>query len=125
MALIPKKLTLIALFTSDIPRWYCLRYLNVHDGKMHRLAPAHRVANVILFGHALLRPVDRDPLLAGESIHPTVVVAGALSQNILGGHTGLMDIAKEMYGVLRSTQQRQVHQNDDVNPDLPLTLPAA
>jgi hypothetical protein len=38
----PNKLTLIAPFTSDIPRWYRLRYLNIHDGKMHKLAPADR-----------------------------------------------------------------------------------
>src|SRR6516165_9307621 len=77
---------------------------------LHRLEVA---ANVILFAHALLRPLDWDPLLAGESIHPTVVVAGALPQNILGDHAGLMDIAKEMNDVLRARQKGQVPQNDD------------
>jgi hypothetical protein len=38
----PNKFTLIAPFTKDVGRWYRLWYLNIHDGKWYRLAPANR-----------------------------------------------------------------------------------
>jgi hypothetical protein len=36
------KFTLIAPFTSDVARWYRMRYLNIHDGNWYSLAPADR-----------------------------------------------------------------------------------
>src|SRR5690348_8065197 len=46
-------------------------------------------ADIILFAHALFRPLDWNSLLAGEGIHPTVVVASALAQNLLCDHAGV------------------------------------
>ncbi len=63
-------------------------------------APQMR-ADVILLPHALFCPLDRNPLVTGEGIHPTVVLAGALAQNVLGDHARVMEVAEEINDVLR------------------------
>src|SRR4029077_10947038 len=70
-------------------------------------------ANEIFFPNALFRPLDGDLMVAGEGIHPTVILAGPLAQDFLGDRARLMNVAEEMDDVLRPGQQRDVPQNDD------------
>src|SRR6202007_1740921 len=35
--------------------------------------------NVVLFAHALLGPADRDPMVASEGFHPSLVTVGPLT----------------------------------------------
>jgi hypothetical protein len=39
--------------------------------------------NVILLAHALLGPLDRQPMITGKGLHPGLVVGGALAEDLL------------------------------------------
>ena len=69
--------------------------------------------NVVLLAHALLRPFDRNPVIAGEGINPPDVVVGPLTQDLLGNRADLMNVAEEVDDVLRTREQRKVTKNDD------------
>ena len=81
-------------------------------------------ADIVLFPHALFRPLDGDLMVAGEGLHPTVILVGPLAQNVFGDGAGLVYVAKEMDDILRPGQQGNVAQNDDAVKNSGIQKPA-
>jgi len=69
--------------------------------------------DVVLLAHALLRPLDRNPVIAGEGSNPASVVVGPLPQHLFRDRADLVDITKEVDDVFGAGEQRQVSEDDD------------
>ena len=59
-------------------------YLHALEYKIHAvgilpLRPAAPASNIVLPAYALLRPLDRDSTIAGEGLHPALVVVRPLT----------------------------------------------
>ena len=52
-------------------------------------------------------------MVAGEGLHPTLILIGPFGQGLLGDGINPMHIAEEMDDVLGPRQQRQVALDDD------------
>src|SRR5215469_15937193 len=75
-------------------------------------------ANVVFLPEAFLLhvgvgPLQRDAMVASEGFHPMLVVAGSLSQRLLGNGVDAMHVAKEIDDVLRPSEQREIALDDD------------
>src|ERR1700741_1716104 len=66
---------------ADAEGWADLHALEneVHAVGVLAYHSAEPGENVVLFAHALLGPADRDPMVAGEGFHPSLVSVGPLT----------------------------------------------
>src|SRR5207249_4892137 len=65
---------------------------------LHRSQPA---PDVIFFAHALLGPFDGNGMVAGESLHPVLVMVGALAEHFLVDHWDSDHLAEKVDHLLR------------------------
>ena len=56
-------------------------------GALQRPQPRQQI---VFLAHILFGPLDRDAVIAGEGLHPVLVVGGPLPQDLFIGH-GLAD----------------------------------
>ena len=61
--------------------------------------------HVVFLADALLGPLDRNVVIAGEGLDPLVVFGGALAQDLLGDRADAMHVAEEVHDVLRAGEQ--------------------
>jgi len=61
----------------------------------------------------LLGPLNGNLAIAGEGIHPPVILGGPLAQDFLGDGSHAVHVTEKVHDVFRPRQQRQVAQDDD------------
>jgi hypothetical protein len=52
---------------------------------------------MVFLAHALLGPLDRDAMIACDSLPPLLVVGGALAQDLLAEHWNADDLTEEVH----------------------------
>jgi hypothetical protein len=84
------------------------------------LAPRHRRAvgpHVVFlfqaFQRLVVRPLDRNAMVARERLDPLLVLVRARAQGLFRNRVDAVDVPKEMDDVRLARQQRQVALNDD------------
>src|ERR1019366_4280991 len=77
------------------------------------LHAAQRRQDVILFTHALFRPLRRDPVIARKRCHPSFVFFRSLTENFLADNRNAQNLPEEVDHLLGSRQIAQVAVDDD------------
>src|SRR4030095_5444180 len=73
----------------------------------------YRLQAVMFFANAVLSPFDRDLVVAGVGLYPTLVIVGALAKNFLAHHRNAEDLANEMNHLLGPREPVQVAIDDN------------
>jgi hypothetical protein len=60
-----------------------------------------RRQDVLVFANIFLRPFNRDLVVAGVSLHPALVIFGALTEHLLAHHRNAQDFVDEVNHLLR------------------------
>ena len=68
---------------------------------------------MVFLAHALLGPLDRGMMIAGEGFHPVLVVGGALAQDFLAHHRNAEHLTEEVHHLLGPRQGAEVTVNDN------------
>src|SRR5580700_9543764 len=68
--------------------------------------------DVILFADSLFGPLDGDVVVAGVSLHPVLVVVGALAEHLLVHHRQAENVVEEIDDLFGPGQTTQVAMND-------------
>ena len=69
--------------------------------------------DMVLLAHALLGPLDRKPMIAGEGLDPVLVVGGAPAQDLLADHRDADHLAEEVHHLLGPRQAAEITVNDN------------
>ena len=75
--------------------------------------PALPGRDVLFLAHTLFGPLDRQPMIAGESFHPGLVVGGALAEDVFADRGNADDVAEEVHHLLGPRQGAEVTVNDN------------
>jgi hypothetical protein len=70
-------------------------------------------ANVIFFADTFFGPLHGDLVVAGERLHPTLILAGPLAQHRLVHHRNADHVAEEVDHLFRARQPAQISVDDD------------
>ena len=70
-------------------------------------------ADIVFLADAFLGPRQGNFTFAGKSLHPAVVVIGALTQDFFADGLDLMNVPEEVDDVLRPREQGQMAEDDD------------
>ena len=77
------------------------------------LHAAQRGQDVFFFANAFACPFDRDPVVAGEGLHPLPVIVGPAAEDFLAHHRNAEDFPNKVNHLLRSGKPVQVSVNDN------------
>ena len=55
---------------------------------------------MIFLTHPLLGPLERQPMVAGEDFHPSLVIGGALAEDFFVDRGDTNHVAEEVYHLL-------------------------
>jgi len=69
--------------------------------------------DMVFLAHSLLRPLNRQPMIAGEGFHPGLVVGSALAEDLLVDRGHADDVAEEVHHLLGPRQAAEITVNDD------------
>src|SRR4029077_3631801 len=75
--------------------------------------PSQRGQHVIFLTNTSSRPLNRDLMVAGESLHPVLVSVGSLAENFLAHHRNAEDLAHEMNHLFGPGQTAEVAVDDN------------
>jgi hypothetical protein len=70
-------------------------------------------ADIVFLADAFLGPLQGNFTFAGKSLHPAVVVIGALTQDFFADGLDLMNVTEEVDDVLWTSEQGQMAEDDD------------
>ena len=94
------------------PHFHALE--NEVDAELFTTLHAPQVgANVVFLAHPFLGPLQGKFAFLGKSLHPAVVIMGALTQDFFADGLDLVNVAEEVDEVLWAGEQRQMAENDD------------
>ena len=74
---------------------------------------SQRRQHVVFLANSFSRPLNRNPVIAGEGFHPVLVMVGALTENLFAHNRNAEDLANEMNHLLRSGKSVQIAVDDD------------
>jgi hypothetical protein len=80
------------------------------------VAPGHAAQpgqNMIFLAHALLGPLNRKAVIAGEGLDPVLVIGGAPAQHLLAHRRNADDLAEEVHHLLGPRQAAEITMNDN------------
>jgi hypothetical protein len=63
---------------------------------------------MVFLAHALLSPFNRQPMIAGESLYPGLVVGGALAQDLLADDRYADHVTEGVHHLLGPRQPAEV-----------------
>ena len=97
---------------EDGPHFHALE--NEVDAELFTTLHAPQVGvNVVFLAHPFLGPLQGKFAFLGKSLHPAVVIMGALTQDFFADGLDLVKVAEEVDEVLWAGEQRQMAENDD------------
>src|SRR6202022_776465 len=75
--------------------------------------PSQRGQHVIFLANTFSCPLNRDLMVAGESLHPVLVIVRALAESFLAHHQNAEDLAPEMHHLFGPGQPAEVTVDDN------------
>jgi hypothetical protein len=68
---------------------------------------------IIFLAHSLLSPLDRDLMVAGEGLHPTLIVVGPTREHFLGDRRHAHHLTEEIDDLFGTRQPRKIAVDDN------------